>query len=220
MKNTVSRLHTQIVQAIGSESTTVNNWSDCEQRLELLLRALVELPEQLNEIEGIITTLSSEEWNNRPVVFNDLASEFHFCSLDLSQLWSLQLECSTWNLLDFLSPTYYFQESIFPLRERFAHLFVNKRPEPQGSLDGLSGRLISKGIDQKSAEAVQILLAEFLTLSQQYKRLIDTSHQSENYAEVFYALYGLMSTATRLLAVTIGARVILESVSYQLKLVD
>jgi len=125
---------------------------------------------------------------------------------------------STWNLVSYLDPDYFFGLRGLPppILTKFGEASSPEMPPPPAALNRLCERLIQKGLDPPSVQAVKESLGEWLEWTRRYRLIIAALYEAEDPVATIYAFHYAVSIVTRLLAVSLSMKLLLKPLKNQL----
>jgi hypothetical protein len=217
MDQIASRPYAKIVQLIDCELPPAKDWDKIDENLKWVLHTQIAGLGGTYVIEDLINTLIHAEEEQINGLLADLIYRYFFISQDLSAVF-FDFGHSTWNLVSYLDPDYFFGLRGLPpsILAKFGEANSPEIPPPPAPLNTFCERLIQKGLDRPSVEAVKESVAEWLEWSRRYRRIIASLYEAEDPVETIYAFHYAVSIITRLLAVSLAMRLLLKPLKNQL----
>jgi hypothetical protein len=217
MDQIASRPYAKIVRLIDSELPPTENWDKIDENLKWVLHTQIAGLAGTYVIEDLLKTLIDAEEEQINGRLEDLIYRYFFVSQDLMAVF-YDWGHSTWNLVSYLDPDYFFGLPGLPppILTKFGEASDPEMPSPPASLNSFCERLIQKGLDRPSVQVVKRSLAEWLEWSQRYRLIIAALYESEDPVETIYAFHYAVSILTRLLAVSLSMKLVLKPLKNQL----
>jgi hypothetical protein len=216
MDQIASRPYAKIVRLIDSELPTAKDWDKIDENLKWVLHTQIAALAGTYVIEDLINTLIDAEEEQINGLLEDLIYRYFFVSQDLSAVF-FDFGHSTWNLVDFLDPDYFFGLRGLPppILAKFGEASSSEMPPPPAPLNRLCERLIQKGLDRPSVQAVKESLAEWIEWTRRYRLIIASLYEADDPQETIYAFHYAVSIVTRLLAVSLSMKLLLKPLKNQ-----
>jgi len=126
------------------------------------------------------------------------------------------LDYSTWNLLDFLDPNYYFAPRSIPA------IFLETAEPTSVSIDakardGLSERLGLYEIGNREIDYVIKVLSDFQRAADRFQRAFLDFYEAEEGLQILYGFQYTISKAVELLSITLTVKLLLRPVTNKLQ---